>query len=151
MTVSVLSQARGPDAGGVSGSVDGALLLTGSQRQELSRGTSRTGCPISSKGAPPRIQRRHRTSAKHLPAISVFNRNGGSPLQNRYVRPRLTNTMSFDGGDCSKNVPGRKPARFSAARKCSLIAHRISVLGARWEWGANARAMKRYSIVGHER
>jgi len=49
--------------------------------------------------------------------------------QNRYVRPTLTNTIAFDEGDCFKNIPGMKPARFSAARKCSLMAQRISRLG----------------------
>ena len=49
--------------------------------------------------------------------------------QNRYVRPTLANTIAFDGGDCFKNVPVMKPARFNATRKCSLIAQRISRLG----------------------
>jgi hypothetical protein len=48
--------------------------------------------------------------------------------QNRYVRPTLANTIAFDGGDCFKKVPVMKPARFSAARKCSLMAQRISRL-----------------------
>src|SRR6266404_8509516 len=43
-------------------------------------------------------------------------------LQKRYVRPALRNTISLDGGDCCKNVPGMKPATFNAAPKCSLIA-----------------------------
>jgi hypothetical protein len=50
-------------------------------------------------------------------------------IQNRYVRPALKNTISLDGGDCCKNVPVMKPATFNAARKCSLIAQRISRLG----------------------
>ena len=49
--------------------------------------------------------------------------------QNLYVRPTLTNTISFDGGDCCKKVPVMKPARFNAARKCSLMAQRSSMLG----------------------
>ena len=36
--------------------------------------------------------------------------------QNRYVRPILTNAISFDGGDCCKKVPVRKPARFISGR-----------------------------------
>src|SRR4029077_1061783 len=62
-------------------------------------------------------------------------------LQNRYVRPALKNTISLDGGDCCKNVPVMKPATFNAARKCSLIAQRISRLG----WLPTYRALLRFA------
>ena len=42
-------------------------------------------------------------------------------LQNRYVRPRLTNTISFDGGDCCKKVPVMKPARFKGEDRWAIV------------------------------
>src|SRR5690349_6605668 len=62
-------------------------------------------------------------------------------LQNRYVRPALKNTISLDGGDCCKNAPVMKPATFNAARKCSLMAQRISRLG----WLPTYRALLRFA------
>src|SRR5256885_11411546 len=60
---------------------------------------------------------------------SAVSSTSSMAAQNRYVSPRLKNTISLDGGDCCKNVPVRKPAKFTAAKKCSRIAQRISRLG----------------------
>src|SRR5882724_2752658 len=75
------------------------------------------------------------SQASAVPRISSMT------AQNRYVSPRLKNTISLDGGDCCKNVPVRKPARFTAAKKCSFIAQRISRLG----WLPTYRALLRFA------